>query len=112
MTRRAWKPCGKPGCPALVRGSRFCRKHARSTDQARGTATERGYDKAWAAFRAAHIRGSCEQCGVNRADTEWPLELHHLDGLGPKGPRGRDPENLETLCKPCHTAATRAGAHR
>ena len=111
MTRRAWKPCGKPGCPALVKG-RFCRDHARSTDQARGTATERGYDKDWATFRVAHIGNTCENCGVHRDDSEWPLELHHIDGLGPKGPRGRDPENIETLCKPCHTTKTREGAHR
>jgi len=111
MTRRAWKPCGKPGCRALVRGG-FCREHARSTDQARGTAFERGYDKVHVAFRAVNIGNSCEKCGVDQADSEWPLELDHIDGLGPKGPRGLDPENAQTLCKPCHSAKTRAGAHR
>lgn len=32
--------------------------------------------------------------------------VHHLDGLGPKGPRGFDPANVQALAKVCHDRET------
>lgn len=111
MTRKAWKACAAPGCPVLVRGARRCSAHERQLDQARGTSGQRGYDWRWQAFRDDHIGDRCEKCGISAADSPWPLELHHLDGLGPNGPRGRDPTNLQTLCKPDHTIQTLRRPH-
>lgn len=112
MTRKAWKPCAKPGCSVLVRGGNRCAEHDAQIDRGRGTSAARGYDAQWAEFRAAFIKDHCEQCGTTDTESDWPLELHHLDGLGPNGPRGYDPTNLQTLCKPCHTRETATGAHR
>ncbi|WP_231332648.1 HNH endonuclease signature motif containing protein [Actinomadura graeca] len=42
----------------------------------------------------------CGRCG------ELAVEVDHIDGLGPRGPRGYDPGNLRSLCKPCHSART------
>jgi 5-methylcytosine-specific restriction endonuclease McrA len=36
--------CAEPGCPALVRGSSRCPRHAPRPDEKRGTPVERGYD--------------------------------------------------------------------
>jgi hypothetical protein len=38
---------------------------------------------------------------------EPSAHVHHLDGLGPQGPRGFDPENLMALCPRCHALRTR-----
>lgn len=112
MTRKAWKPCAKPGCNVLVRGASRCATHGRQTERYRGSAASRGYDAEWAAFRNAYIDDHCHQCGITEDEAEQPLELHHLDGLGPLGPRGYDPTNLQTLCKPCHTRETATGTHQ
>lgn len=70
---------------------------------------ERGYDRAWRktskAFLAAYPL--CADRGPRcRGQAS---EVHHIDGLGPNGPRGHDWSNLLSLCKPCH--ASRTGKH-
>lgn len=40
------------------------------------------------------------KCGAKATD------VHHLDGKGPKGPRGHDHNNLESLCGECHKRLT------
>jgi 5-methylcytosine-specific restriction endonuclease McrA len=62
----------------------------------------------------SRARFRCAFCG--RPATE----VHHIDGLGPRGPRGLDQKNLLASCKSCHTRAhaetlaaarERVGAH-
>lgn len=52
--------CATPGCPNLVSGAPRCpehqQKHQLNSERARGTAAERGYDRAWAAARARYLR--------------------------------------------------------
>jgi 5-methylcytosine-specific restriction endonuclease McrA len=64
--------CATPHCPELV-DKGHCVVHARTKDEHRGTAQERGYDSAWNAyshrFRAAH-----PLCG-ERADGS--MDRHH-----------------------------------
>lgn len=114
MTRR---PCsGSPICPELVEGGGPCPKHAKARDLQRGSSYERGYDVKWARTRTAyldHLRGldpeglaRCEECGQSEAELEHPLEVDHIDGLGPNGPRGHDFENLQALCRHDHQRKT------
>lgn len=35
-------------------------------------------------------------------------DVDHIDGLGPLGPRGHDPDNLRSMCHPCHSKRTAA----
>lgn len=53
-------------------------------------------------------RPTCEHAGCQRPATE----VHHVDGLGPAGPRGYDPTNLLALCTPHHAATTAAARVR
>ena len=93
--------CGRisdePRCPAHQR------KAPRKPDNRRPNSRQRGYDAKWEATRAAylseHPRCACG-CGAEATD------VHHLDGLGPLGPRGHDPDNLQALSHSCHSRQT------
>lgn len=94
--------CGRisesPRCPDHQR------KQPRKPDR-RPHSGKRGYDQAWRKTRAtyleAHPRCACG-CGKKATD------VHHLDGLGPLGPRGHDPDNLQALAHSCHSKETAA----
>ena len=53
-----------------------------------------------AAFLAAHPFCCVQGCG------ELAAEVDHIDGLGPRGPRGYDPANLRAMCKSHHSQRT------
>lgn len=104
------KPCpGSPVCPELVRSpDRYCPEHRRQLERSRGSPDERGYDARWQKTRARYLRQNprCEECGITAEDYGAPLHVDHIDGLGPLGPRGHDPSNLQTLCPSCHQTKT------
>lgn len=114
MTRRALKPCADPLCPELVRPpARRCDEHERARDRDRGTPAERGYDHRWReearrykAQRRAAGTLHCDHCGLTEDQLDRPLEVDHIDGLGPNGPRGYDPDNYQLLCRPDHQTKT------
>lgn len=101
------RPCTTPGCPELTNRSR-CPTHRlqveRTYDRRRGTAHQRGYDRRWQKYRAWYLAHHpwCQHpgCGVMATDVD------HVDGLGPKGPRGYDPANCRGLCHPHHSERT------
>jgi|ADurb_H2B_02_Slu_FD_contig_31_4960_length_550_multi_3_in_0_out_0_2 5-methylcytosine-specific restriction protein A len=76
----------------------------RKPDVYRPNAHKRGYDRHWQKVRANKVRQSplCEQClavGLTvRVD-----EVHHKDG----NPMNNEPDNLESLCRPCHEKTKR-----
>lgn len=49
----------------------------------------------------------CDDC-VKLPLTERPRAnvVHHIDGLGPEGPRGYDLDNLQSMFKPHHDRET------
>lgn len=104
---RALKVCSVAGCPELCESGR-CDVHRRAADQARGTATERGYGVAHRAFRRAVLRRDpiCVILGCFQFATvadHYPLSLRELRerGLNPYEPsRGR------SLCAECHGRET------
>ena len=107
MTRAASRVCPVPGCPALTQGGR-CAQHRQQADQARGTASQRGYSsKGHALFRANVLRRDpvcllCTAAPATVAD-HWPLSRKQLlaQGLNPN-----DPQRGRGLCKPCHDRET------
>ena len=102
MPRSPAKPCTTPGCPILGR----CPTHTRDP---RPSAARRGYDARWQAFRRAYMahHPTCEWPDCNQPSTD----LDHIDGQGPKGPRGYDPANVQALCKPHHSKKTATQNH-
>lgn len=102
---RACTKCGR-----LTEGNR-CPEH-KPKDHRPG-ARRRGYDNRWERTRHAFLRANpnCHEDGC----LERATDVHHLDGLGPKGPRGHDWMNLEALCHAHHsqrTAAEQPGGFR
>lgn len=100
--------CAEPGCPNLTDTTR-CQVHTkakkRAEDRRRPSARARGYDTKWQKTRARHLRVH-PLCQHPEGCIERATDVHHLDGLGPKGPRGHDPSNLQALCHEHHSRIT------
>lgn len=101
--RRAQKVCSLPGCPNLTQAGR-CGSCSTAAERYRGTAAERGYDKRWRLFRAEFLFENpfCSEAGCFSLATD----VDHIDGLGPHGPRGYDPDNCQGFCHPHHSQKT------
>ncbi len=69
------------------------------------TAAQRGYDARWAAF-AKRFLATRPYCEHESGCSEKAVHVHHRDDLGPRGPRGYDPDNLQPLCHSHHSQVT------
>ena len=78
--------CAWHNCPQLVtQGQRYCKAHKHAYEQARGTATQRGYGKAhkqerarWARAMAGGATPTCNKCGKPITNNDdW--DLGHTD---------------------------------
>ena len=102
------RPCRFPGCRAIVpfgHAPGYCPPHRGPADRARGTAAERGYDRAWAALARA-VRQEEPWCRFClEAGRHVPAE--HVDHIRPRREGGTDDRaNLRALCGPCHRRRT------
>lgn len=105
---RAASTCSTPGCPNLTSyGSNRCTQCQRQADTARGTATQRGYDKQHRRFRRHVLERDalCVLCGTGVATVadHYPKSRRQLvaEGLNPN-----DPRHGRGLCKRCHDQQT------
>lgn len=105
--RRAGSSCRTPGCPGIVRDGRCSKCGPRSSDydDRRGSASERGYDHQWRKLRLMFLRANplcveCQRSGLVVAATE----VDHIVAKSRGG--GDDWENLQGLCKSCHSRKT------
>lgn len=69
--------------------------------------------KRWKRARAAQLAREpyceCPECsGLPLLQRPRADVVHHVDGLGPEGPAGYDPDNLQSLYKPHHDRITAA----
>jgi 5-methylcytosine-specific restriction protein A len=104
-------PCMQPGCTARVQGG-WCAEHRpKRKRDTRPSAAARGYDRRWrataAAYLAAHPLCECEDC-IELPDRhrDTAVMVDHIDGLGPLGPRGYDPDNLRSMSHAHHSKRT------
>lgn len=114
MPLRAGSACTRPGCPGIVRagvcsecGPRKAQRDA-TYDRERGSAAARGYDRRWQRLRLMYLRSNpfCADCAAAGQVTQ-ATEVHHKIA---KRDGGLDQwENLQALCKPCHSKRTAAG---
>lgn len=85
----------------------------REYDAGRETAAERGYGAEWRATRAAYLEEhptcECDDC-LRLPDWRRPTatDVDHIDGLGPRGPRGHDWSNLRAMTHGHHSRRTAA----
>jgi 5-methylcytosine-specific restriction protein A len=111
MPARPPAPCTTPGCyNPTTEGGRCpaCRARRRDTsDQLRGTAAQRGYDRDWEHRRAAYLaqHPTCALCGrpATVAD-HWPRSRRQL--IADHAPDPDAAEHLRPLCRPCHATQT------
>ena len=99
------KLCAFGGCGALTR-AHYCPDHERvkrrAYDQNRPSSTKRGYGRRWAKLRMMVLRRQ-PVCPCGALATE-------VDHINPKRQGGEDSfENLQGLCKPCHSRKTVRG---
>ena len=72
----------------------------------RENSSQRGYDGLWQRFRVAYLRQHplCVHCERD-GRTTLANEVHHIKALSQGGER-LDPDNVESLCKSCHSKQT------
>ena len=107
MPSKALTVCSRPGCAELTTGGR-CDGCKREAEQARGSASRRGYGRTHEnRFRKAVLDRDpvCRLCGkaASTVADHWPLSRRELvaKGLDPN-----DPQRGRGLCKPCHDRST------
>jgi len=99
---RAASPCAVPGCHAIATYRGRCPDHAAVLDRRRGSSGQRGYDAQWQQTRGAFLAEypMC-MCGARAT------EVHHRRARVAGG--SDEWENLQALCKSCHSRTTRGG---
>lgn len=108
------KRCTRSNCPGKVRNG-ICdkcgslRSHtSQQYDKFRGTPTERGYDYRWTKLRLIVLQREplCRECMKNNIVTQ-ATEVDHIIA---KRNGGKDSfDNLQSLCKSCHSMKTASG---
>ncbi len=112
MPRRPGHVCRWQGCPAIVpAGTPYCEVHAREvqrrTDAQRGTASQRGYGANWRRVRAMFLAEHPLCADPYKNHGPYPPLATDVDHIVPRSQGGsEDPENLQALCKSCHSKKT------
>lgn len=111
------KPCQASACPHVTRHpSLYCDEHEshRKSDQKeydsrRGSAAIRGYDRKWRKYRKLFLmqHALCVECERQGRLTEATIVDHIVDHNGDHT-LFWDPDNHQSLCKPCHDRKTAA----
>lgn len=118
MPSAAPRPCRITGCRALVAdGTGYCPAHKRAAllsfaDPSRGSRHERGYGTRWDVIRERILlrdAGMCQECLRNGVANYCAGKRFgaYVDHITPRAQGGTDDdENLQTLCRACHTVKT------
>ena len=82
------------------------KSHASNEDR-RDSASRRGYDRKWQRLRRWFLARHpvCQECECH-GRAEAATEVHHIAPLSDGGSRLRE-ENLQALCKSCHSRKTK-----
>jgi len=113
--QHAARPCAYRGCPRLVRGRdiRYCDEHKRQINAAydaqRGTSAQRGYDARWRRLRQMYLNAYplCADpygCHAQHGELVPATEVDHIKSKCNDGTN--DWNNLQALCKSCHSRKT------
>ena len=110
MPIKPQKMCNHPGCKTRIDQGAFCDKHGiKEWDKTRATPSMRGYDRRWRKARTIFLSENplCVKC-LQQERLTPATEVDHV--IPHKGDYERmwDKNNWQSLCKPCHSAKTRA----
>jgi len=109
MPRRPPHACAVSGCPALVSRGARCSDHERALraeiDSTRPSPARRGYDAAWRRIRDTFLARHplCVEC-TRDGRTTPATDVDHVLPLRRGGTH--DHRNLQSLCRPHHSAKT------
>lgn len=123
MAKLAKSICQHPGCSVLLDRAGRCDKHRQVVQQARGSASERGYNGAWQKARAVFLKQNplCAICAkqnrVTAASVVDHVIPHRLKEARDSGNELRIKQaqslfwsrsNWQPLCKHCHDSVKQA----
>ena len=120
MSTAPLRPCSYPGCGELVEAGR-CEGHRRQAQQqsaeSRGTARDRGYDRAWERLRAAKLSANpyCEigqRCVGLSPVQRLARQVDHILPIVDHPELRLCWDNLQSCCLPCHGAKTARDCRR
>jgi len=103
MPYKSTRHCAVPGCPGYAENGPYCAEHRREYNRTiRGPESRRRYDRQWGKIRDLYLSKHplCEECQRNGRLTP-AVHVHHIIRGG-----SNDEENLEALCKKCHSRET------
>jgi 5-methylcytosine-specific restriction protein A len=80
-------------------------EHKHKVKDRRPSPRKKGFNAKWERTRRAFLT-MFPICQWHEGCMKPALHVHHLDGLGPDGPRGHDWGNLQGLCHPHHSTIT------
>ena len=113
MPTKAGRPCKWGGCPEIVTEGAWCLRHAqeiaRQYEGTRPSAARRGYGRDWRRLRALYLRRNplcCDPWGDHGGRPVVAAEVDHILPIRQGG--GNDWDNLQALCKACHSKKTAA----
>lgn len=95
--------CTEPGCPNHATEGGRCPAHKRKAWRTTTTSSAaRGYGERWRRIRAMKLRNHpvCEVCRLAPA-----TQVDHIKAKA-HGGDDYDPDNLQSICRPCHQAKT------
>ncbi len=114
MPDRALRECNYMGCHNLTRET-YCPEHTRArynkeADKKRGSAYQRGYDKRWEKIRKIFLSKNplCVEC-KSKGIREDATDVDHIIPHRFNSVIFDDKQNLQALCKSCHSRKTGRG---
>ena len=118
MPNRIERPCRAHLCPNTTANKNgYCNEHqalALRDIERRQSASKRGYDKRWEAFRKRYLQGNpiCVDCLAEPLTGEPPqpaTDVHHIHKLFDYPTLKYDRNNLMALCHKHHSIRTARG---
>ncbi|MGW1998487.1 HNH endonuclease [Embleya sp. NPDC001921] len=93
--------CGEQGCHEMATTRGRCTDHQRPPWQQRSKAWGKGSTSKWRTARTQQLRREwlCRHCGTKA------VEVDHIVPLSQGGSKW-DPDNMQSLCGPCHGSKT------
>ena len=106
--------CAYPRCAQIIH-TKYCNTHKhiqlKVSRETRGTTSQQGYGSMWQKIRKIHLLNHplCVNCKTHGI-VKPAKEVHHIVELKQGGTNEND--NLQSLCKSCHSKRTRMSKSR